>query len=152
MGSAVFLTLRPSARHRTTAAWLGIVALLLLFVAPVISTSLADTHARTTAMPGMVMAMDSPSMGHEAMGHEAMDHGAMAAGEMPMSHPAGMMPDQAACGYCVLLAHAPLLEMALPLLAWFTLLAARVPPPRLRLRLPPPPPVCRPRTRAPPFC
>jgi len=142
MGRAVLLTLRPSARHRATAAWLGIFALLLLFVAPVISASLAQTHAQAMAMPGMMM----------PMGDEVMNHDAMPMGEMPMSHPAGMMPDQAACGYCVLLAHAPLLEMALPLLAWFTLLAARAPPPRLQLRLPPPPPVCRPRTRAPPFC
>ncbi|PLR32613.1 DUF2946 domain-containing protein [Chimaeribacter californicus] len=145
MGRAVFLTLRPSARHRITAAWLGIFALLLLFVAPVISTSLAQTHARTMAMPGMMMPMDTMAMDHDTMGHDAM-----AAGDMPMTHPAGVMPDQAACGYCVLLAHAPLLEMALPLLAWFTLLAARTPPPRRRLRLPPPPPLCRPRTRAPP--
>lgn len=141
MGCAVFLTLRPSARHRCTAAWLGIMSLLLLFIAPVISTSLAQMHARAeTAMPGMMMPMD----------HMAMDHDMMPAEEMPMSHTAGIMPDQAACGYCVLLAHLPLMEIALPLLAWFTLLAARAPPLRRRLRLPPPPPLCRPRSRAPP--
>lgn len=100
------------------AAWLGLLAILLLFVAPVISKSLANSRGG-----------DSMMMMHHAMEMEmaempVMDH------SMPDHHPLSMM-DDSACGYCVLLAHLPLDMLALPLL-WSALQAAK--PPQLPLQ------------------
>lgn len=120
---------------RRLAAWLGLFALLMLFVAPVISTSLAQ--ARAGQMAEMATTMPDMPMHEMPM--------------LDMDHEQGMMPDGPACGYCVLLAHAPLLEMVLPLLFWFTLLATRPPLPLLRLPLPDAPPNRRPPARAPPL-
>jgi len=101
-------------------AWLGLLAILLLFIAPVISKSLA--HARGAEMPMMMM-----------MSH----HGEMAMAEMPQQmtstelsqpmrgHHMSMM-DDSACGYCVLLIHLPLNLNNLPSL-WSMLQAASRP-------------------------
>ncbi|KOC88065.1 DUF2946 domain-containing protein [Winslowiella iniecta] len=100
-------------------AWLGLFAILLLFVAPVISKSLA--HARGAEMPMMMMS----------------HHGEMAMAEMPHQmtsselspptrvHHMSMMDDNA-CGYCVLLIHLPLNLSNLPPL-WSMLQAATRP-------------------------
>ncbi|HIH5323911.1 TPA: DUF2946 family protein [Klebsiella pneumoniae] len=88
------------------AAWLALLAILLIVVAPLISVSLQKDPM--SAMPGMhhAMMMDSSSASMAQMpGHKmAMMHstdGATHTGhEMPLDH-------AEACGYCVLLAHAP---------------------------------------------
>ncbi|WP_338501748.1 DUF2946 domain-containing protein [Erwinia aphidicola] len=100
------------------AAWLGLLAILLLFVAPVISKSLADRRGGDSMMM------------HHAMGME-MEMGGLPAMDQPMPdhHPLSMM-DDSACGYCVLLAHLPLDMLVLPLL-WSALQAAK--PPQLPL-------------------
>ncbi|SPX54530.1 Protein of uncharacterised function (DUF2946) [Klebsiella pneumoniae] len=88
------------------AAWLALLAILLIVVAPLISVSLQKDPM--SAMPGMhhAMMMDSSSASMAQMpGHKmAMMHstdGATHTGhEMPLDH-------AEACGYCVLLAHVP---------------------------------------------
>lgn len=88
------------------AAWLALLAILLIVVAPLISVSLQKDPM--SAMPGMHHAtmMDSSSASMAQMpGHKmAMMHstdGATHTGhEMPLDH-------AEACGYCVLLAHVP---------------------------------------------
>lgn len=96
------------------AAWLALLAILLIVVAPLISVSLQKDPM--SAMPGMhhAMMMDSSSASMAQMpGHKmAMMHstdGATHTGhEMPLDH-------AEACGYCVLLAHVPGLLFALAL-------------------------------------
>ena len=118
-------------RHSLLAAWLGLLAVMLLFVAPVISKSLAVSPAwHSMMMPGMAM--------HEemAMGSAGAEHRHDAAADqsaMPVygkHHPPLSMMDDSACGYCVLLAHLPLDLARLPPL-WSALQAARLPAPPL---------------------
>ncbi|WP_158782749.1 DUF2946 domain-containing protein [Pantoea sp. BAV 3049] len=104
------------------AAWLGLSAILLLFIAPVISKSLEQTPARHAAMMMTMtgMAMDDMPM----MEMTPAEHA-----RMLQHHPVSMMEDSA-CGYCVLLAHLPLDLTSLPPL-WSSLQAAK--PPNLPL-------------------
>lgn len=133
------------------AAWLGMFAILMLFIAPVISKSLV----REGALPMAGMSHGGHSEDHAAM-MMADKHAANAADEQPMSmpdkhaadaadeqsmsmpgmsaaghmrmmqhHPMSMM-DDSACGYCVLLAHLPLDLNNLPPL-WSVLQAAKQP-------------------------
>ncbi len=117
-------------RHLHFPAWLGIVAILMLFIAPVVSKSLASAGALHSMMPGMSMpGMDMSSM-EMAMPEHAM-HPAMS--EDNANHPdthhtmpshskgqGGMFGDMsdAACGYCVLLVHLPLLHLLALTLQW----------------------------------
>lgn len=105
------MTLSRSITQRLTAA-IAIVAVLLLFVAPVISTSLAPQMM----MPNMAMDQMTPS--HHGDDHAAgmMDHKAM--------NDAGF-----ACGYCDLLIHVPLLLWLFIPFIWLALLLSRAPPP-----------------------
>lgn len=129
------------------AAWLGLFAIILLFIAPMISKSLAVSPAwHSMMMPGMAMA----EMPHEAgMATHAMsaEHQAVMADpsativgkiqDKPLhskstghtdtarSPPLSLM-DDSACGYCLLLAHSPLDLTRLPPL-WSSLQAARLP-------------------------
>ncbi|MCU5771936.1 DUF2946 domain-containing protein [Erwiniaceae bacterium BAC15a-03b] len=101
-------------------AWLGLFAMLLLFIAPVISKSLAQ--ARGGEMPMMMSH-------HGEMAMADMPH-TMASADPSMSaphHPMSMM-DDSACGYCVLLIHLPLNLSNLPEL-WTLLQAAALPQP-----------------------
>lgn len=107
--------------HRSpsrSAAWLGLFAILLLFIAPVISKSLEQSPARHAAMmmsmPGMAMD-DMPMMEMTPDQHD----------RMLQHHPVSLM-DDSACGYCVLLAHLPLDLTNLPPL-WSSLQAAKLP-------------------------
>ncbi|MDN4629088.1 DUF2946 domain-containing protein [Erwinia sp. PsM31] len=124
-------------RRSCLAAWLGLLAVMLLFIAPVISKSLVASPAwHSIMMPGMAMdeAMmaDAAMIGHAGMAHDdasampgesatvAEDNG-RAKGGPPLS-----VMDDSACGYCVLLAHLPLDLTRLPPL-WSSLQAARLP-------------------------
>ncbi|MCS3608102.1 DUF2946 domain-containing protein [Erwinia rhapontici] len=111
-----------SAPRNRLAAWLGLLAILLLFIAPVISKSLAQTRGSNSMMMmhhGMAMDMsEMPDMHHD------MDATSTSATKQE-HHPMSMM-DDSACGYCVLLVHLPLDLMTLPLL-WSTLQAATQP-------------------------
>ncbi|WP_342754813.1 DUF2946 domain-containing protein [Pantoea sp. MBD-2R] len=101
------------------AAWLGLIAILLLFIAPVISKSLTTSPARHA----MMMASHQPA-DHDAdcvMAEMSPQQHA----RMQAHHPLSMM-DDSACGYCVLLAHLPLDLNNLPPL-WSVLQAAKQP-------------------------
>lgn len=133
-------------RRSHLAAWLGLFAVILLFIAPVISKSLVASPAwHSMMMPGMAMddmaAMNAdmarqaatPEHQHVMAGDEpAMpEHQhVMAGGKMAMPNGTGSIPlsmmDDSACGYCVLLAHLPLDLTRLPPL-WSALQAARLP-------------------------
>jgi len=99
-------------------ACLAILAVLLLFVAPVVSKDLMARHG--SAMPAQMMAMS-----HSADAMPMMHH--MDEGMMPSDH---MMAGSEgfACGYCELLVHVPLmLWTAIPLI-WLMMIIARAPP------------------------
>ncbi|KAJ9430679.1 MULTISPECIES: DUF2946 domain-containing protein [Pantoea] len=104
-------------RQRLTAC-VAIVAVLLLFVAPIVSKTLMERQSQLLAMPQHSM-MDS-SMSH----HEMM----MADMSMPgMSH--HMMDDgEFACGYCDLLVHVPLLMWVFIPFIWLIMVISRAPP------------------------
>jgi len=75
---------------KRTAAWLALFSILLILVAPQISTALQQDP--NSVMPGMHHEMSMPMAEHPAMPHEHET--------MPVDH-------AEACGYCVLLAHVP---------------------------------------------
>lgn len=123
--------------QRLTAA-LAILAVLLLFVAPVISKNLT----LPIMMPEMVMTQADHDMAmsqHNSGDHAEMkDHSNMSANGM-------------ACGYCDLLVHVPLLLFLFIPFIWLSQLLLHAPPVR-RLTAP----VLRPihhiwHSRAPPF-
>lgn len=123
-------------RHLRLPAWLGIVAILMLFIAPVVSKSLVAEGARHSMMPGMVMSDMDMSDG-EMAGMDMSDHDASAEHcqtltcksaphEVVKTAFSGDMSD-AACGYCVLLVHLPLLDLqAMPML-WSLDFSSRAP-------------------------
>ncbi|WP_394804868.1 DUF2946 domain-containing protein [Dickeya solani] len=94
-------------RQRRAPAWLGILALVMIFLAPPISQSLrASHHVQISSTPHHHSPSASLSM-PEHHSHHAMDSSAMPKGdrdEMGMDH--------AACGYCVLLSYLPLLTLS----------------------------------------
>lgn len=115
------------------AAWSGLFAIILLFIAPVISKSLAVSPAwHSMMMPGMAMeemTTDAGMMTHRMSAkHQKAEpaqdkslHGGSSGSARALS-----LMDDSACGYCVLLAHLPLDLTRLPPL-WSSLQAARLP-------------------------
>ncbi|BCZ57709.1 DUF2946 domain-containing protein [Serratia sp. TSA_130.2] len=109
-------------------------AILMLFIAPVVSRSLEHARAgsaETTVMADCGMAMPKPKPMHHDM-HSPPAAPEKAASPM-MQHGGGhhnmaMMMDDSACGYCVLLLHAPLLDVSHAPLFWSQSLASRPPP------------------------
>ncbi|WP_391564286.1 DUF2946 domain-containing protein [Serratia marcescens] len=102
----------------------------MLFIAPVISRSLE--HVRAGSAGTAVMAdcgmdmpmhhgMRSPSSEPEKASPPLMQHGGG-------HHNMAIMMDDSACGYCVLLLHAPLLDVSHAPLFWSQSLASRPPP------------------------
>ncbi|WP_065647498.1 MULTISPECIES: DUF2946 domain-containing protein [Pantoea] len=105
------MTVLPALHQRLTAC-LAILAVLLLFVAPVVSKSLIEQQRVSQPAPAM-MEMDH---------HQMMEHA------MP-----GMMHHDAddgelACGYCDLLVHVPLMIWVFIPFIWLMLLHSRAPP------------------------
>ena len=113
--------LRPAIRQRLTAG-IAILAVLLLFVAPMVSKNLAEHHARQQRMSAMHSAM--PMMHHHS-DMAMMDHHS----EMPMSGHDMMMASGFACGYCDLLVHVPLMLWVFIPFIWWMCLICRAPPP-----------------------
>lgn len=119
-------------------AWLGIMAILMLFIAPVVSKSLVSAGVMHSMMPGMSMPgmeMSSMDMSADEMPapHDtekvglAGGHHAMPSHEMGPGMMIGEMSD-AACGYCVLLVHLPLLHMLVLALLWSSDIQGDAPP------------------------
>ena len=110
----------PADRQRLTAS-IAILAVLLLFVAPMVSKNLAEHHAslqRLSAISGDRVMMDHH--GEMAM----MDHHS----DMPMAGHEMMAPGFA-CGYCDLLSHVPLMLWVFIPFIWWMCLISRAPPP-----------------------
>lgn len=98
------------------AAWLALVAVALILVAPLISVSLQQDPM--AAMPGMHHDMPMMKASHHAS-----------------QKPVLMPVDSAeACGYCVLLAHVPGVLLALVLLVRALLLPVRTTPARITVQ------------------
>ncbi|MEQ9911332.1 DUF2946 domain-containing protein [Pectobacterium polaris] len=112
-------------RRRSFPAWVGIFAILTIFIAPVISQTLvlhgahahengtnthssaahtADAHD-TTASTSHSGSIAEPR--HNHTGHEMSGHHATQSHHSPSSP--SMMMDHAACGYCVLFSYTPAL-------------------------------------------
>ncbi|ART62724.1 DUF2946 domain-containing protein [Kushneria marisflavi] len=98
-------------------AWLALAAMLVIFLAPVLSQTLALTHERESSNVSSRSHDSASAMhaGHVMAMQNAHDTFKTIAGHHQQTHPAGHI-DLAQCGYCSLLAHTPLiLEPALML-------------------------------------
>ena len=127
-------------RHLHFPAWLGMVAILMLFIAPVISKSLVAEGARHRMMPGMMMSdmdMNMPDAemadmnmsGHHPSPVEQCQKQTCKSAPQDTVNAllSGDMSD-AACGYCVLLVQLPVLGLqGLPML-WSLDFSSRAPP------------------------
>lgn len=97
-------------------AWLALAAMLVIFLAPVLSQTLALAHERERvhASTWHTQRVDMPA-GHAMAMQQTQHRHQVGAGQHDSTHPAGHM-DLAQCGYCSLLAHTPLMaETALAL-------------------------------------
>lgn len=104
----------------------------MLFIAPVVSVSLALSYERNTSAMTMTMTMadgamdmashhgSGPDVRHDAKTTDADEHG---------GRHDGMMMNHAACGYCVLLTHLPLLNTPFKADVRSALLLAELSPP-----------------------
>lgn len=111
------------AKHR--AAWLALFAILLILVAPLISTFLQ--HDPMSAMPGMHHEMSMPMSAHHGMSSSSMSHHQASSSDVPVDH-------AEACGYCVLLAHVPGLIFLVVLQLIGRALRIRITPARPRVK------------------
>src|SRR5471030_1623697 len=109
-------------RHLRFPAWLGIAAILMLFIAPVVSKSLVGEGAHHKMMPGMVMSDHDASMAHcQQQTCKSTVH------DIANSIITGGMID-AACDYCVLLVHLPMLDLQTMPMLWSLDFSGRAPP------------------------
>ncbi|MEK9497423.1 DUF2946 domain-containing protein [Photorhabdus sp. P32] len=128
-------------------AWLGIFAILMLFIAPVISRSLeharigeahssrvVDCHRAMSSdddMPRNMSHSDVSSASQVTQSHSTKLYSTSHHDGMQMGMHAGggmSMLEDIACGYCVFLIHVPILDLANTLLFWSTSLTSRPPP------------------------
>lgn len=128
-----------SISHRRHLVYLGLLAILMLFLAPVISKSLehqrasqpcsapiTTTHHDVSGMAAMHHAM--PGMAHAA--HSSSHSSCIASQGMPhhlVSKPGSSPMEDIACGYCQLLIHLPLLQTIFTPFIWLTLLVSHAP-------------------------
>ncbi len=114
--------------RRRLPAGLALLALLLLFIAPVISKSLMMQRGAMSTM--MHDAASAPAAHHHGA-ISAMAETAAAPQSLFPHHPVSLM-DDSACGYCALLIHLPLDSCRPP--ALWALLRAAIPSAPLRLQ------------------
>ncbi|WP_438764822.1 DUF2946 domain-containing protein [Kushneria sp. TE3] len=98
-------------------AWLALAAMLVIFLAPVLSQTLALAHERERAGSGLPAHEQTADRhaGHVMAELTAHDSHQATTSQYTQTHPAGHV-DLAQCGYCSLLTHTPLmLEAALTL-------------------------------------
>ncbi|GHC25818.1 hypothetical protein GCM10010082_18530 [Kushneria pakistanensis] len=98
-------------------AWLALAAMLVIFMAPVLSQTLALAHERERTNPAPPWHDQTSGMhaGHVMAGLQTLEAHQAGTVQYRETHPAGHM-DLAQCGYCSLLAHTPLMvEAALAL-------------------------------------
>ncbi|HHB1425794.1 TPA: DUF2946 domain-containing protein [Serratia odorifera] len=92
------ITVKRSAQHFRMPAWLGLFAMLMIFLAPLISSQLADKHH---------LSMTMPMSGHQMMPHHQTRQSA------PMTHHDAGDAGVDLCGYCSLFHHTPALDTTL---------------------------------------
>ncbi|MBA2813948.1 DUF2946 domain-containing protein [Candidatus Pantoea persica] len=118
--------------QKRLSACLAILAVLLLFVAPVVSQELMARQS--SAMRAAMLHHAMPVAHHR---DAATSHDAMSMANAAMMPPGHMMDLSGfACGYCKLLVHVPLMIWAAVPLIWLTMIVSRAPPP-LRAVSPP---------------
>ncbi|WP_228864677.1 DUF2946 domain-containing protein [Xenorhabdus sp. PB30.3] len=105
--------------QRRTPAWIALLAILMLFIAPVVSKTLEHHRdgMKNEACHGMPMPdMQNSHHQSDSMNHHGVDHVHM-----------GLM-DDIACGYCQLLINLPLLSGSFIPFILLTLTISRAPP------------------------
>lgn len=151
--------------HRRAPALMAILAILMLFIAPEISQSLAQQRALKTTSTGSAHLMMMPDRQADNGMAQPPPHGAHrhhdAADEHASAHPTRSSADPAiaaggsmqdfACGYCELLAHFPLAIWIFVPLIWLLFVASRASPQRLIPTFPVPLFTGQSQPRAPPF-
>ncbi|WP_414163577.1 DUF2946 domain-containing protein [Superficieibacter sp. BNK-5] len=118
---------------------MALLSVAMLFVAPVISKSLAHhsdcvNSAITTAMPehhGMAMS----GMHHDVAMPELCEQNLTMVHRM-MAGQAMSPMEEIACGYCQLLIHLPFVQFVLTVMLWLMLLCVRIPLPLLAILSP----------------
>jgi len=109
------VSLLSGVSSRRLPAWVAVMAILMLFIAPLVSQTLARTQT-SAETPHSAMMMMSGDHEMSMPAHHGM---------MPMTHSADSnmaVMDPVACGYCVLLLHLPILNLIThPLLFWLAL-------------------------------
>lgn len=131
---------------------IAIIAMLLLFIAPEVSKTLAH-HQRMENRNDHVALYSADPM--EQMPAANGHHDPVIDGMVSKMHPAvaghtqppqavmagmpdGIMMSDSACGYCVMIVHLPLMLLAFTLILWFRLRVLVARPPRfIPLRFPP---------------
>jgi hypothetical protein len=111
---------RTAFRQRLTAG-IAILAVLLLFVAPMVSKNLAEHHASQQRLSAISDEM--PMMHHHSDRTMMTQHS-----DMSMPGHDMMMEPGFACGYCDLLIHVPLMLWVFTPLIWWMCLICRTPP------------------------
>lgn len=163
-----------SLSQRRAPVIIAIMAILMLFIAPEVSKTLAKWRAANSAdvqhggmshdasmahgmaMPGMMAMSHEAAQPHHANTANENHHKHQGTGDSNTpQHPAGTMQatlDDLACGYCELLVHFPLIVWLFVPLIWLLFTSSVAPPTRPVLHFPAPffPGSCLP--RAPPAC
>lgn len=99
-----------STQHMRTLAWLGLFAMLMIFIAPSISSHISKNNSNNKEM-----SMDMPMSGEHTEHMAMMSH--MPEESPPASHDMADMASGACfdlCGYCSLLHHNPPLMAPIP--------------------------------------
>ncbi|ENC9770192.1 TPA: DUF2946 domain-containing protein [Citrobacter koseri] len=100
-------------------AWLALFAVAMLFIAPVISKSIARQADCEHSSHSMVM-MSSGS--HHDMAASVPCEPSLSVAHQMMSGKAMSPVEEIVCGYCQLLVHLPFVQFALVFLLWLLLL------------------------------
>ncbi|WP_191091539.1 DUF2946 domain-containing protein [Affinibrenneria salicis] len=93
--------------HRFLPAWLGILAIVMMSIAPGISRALEQAHAE------QMMLMPDCESGHSSVAHHPSTADAAPADVSVEAHSHRAADgEHMACGYCLLLIHLPMLSVA----------------------------------------
>ncbi|WP_156519077.1 DUF2946 domain-containing protein [Mangrovibacter phragmitis] len=131
---------RFHARAGRVGIFLALLAIFMLFVAPVVSKALVRQglmmpETGNMLMPGMAMVQHEPAMAHKHAGeHHGMHHASSRKNTAyhdvvhnDTTTPQANWMDDAACGYCQLLLHMPLIFWVATLLLWCLITLRRTP-------------------------
>lgn len=131
---------RFHARAGRVGIFLALLAIFMLFVAPAVSKALVRQglmmpETGNMLMPGMAMVQHEPAMAHKHAGeHHGMHHASSRKNTAyhdvvhnDTTTPQANWMDDAACGYCQLLLHMPLIFWVATLLLWCLITLRRTP-------------------------